>query len=56
LSLQHTFQLDELPDTPDDIQNGNPYYPMGSITCGNSRTVKTDKKTVTPDRLAAAAR
>ena len=50
LSLQHTFQPDEFLDTPDDIRNGEPYYPLGSITCGNSRSVKTGTKTVTPDR------
>lgn len=50
LSLFHTFQPDEFADTPEDVGTGSVYYPLGSVSCGNARTVKSGAKSVTPDR------
>src|SRR5208282_2283288 len=47
----HTFGPDECADTPDDISKGEVFFRLGTITCGNPRTVTAEGKTVTPDRL-----
>jgi hypothetical protein len=48
--LHHTFAPDEFADTPDDFPSGSIYYPLGSSTCGNARTVSAGNRTATPDR------
>ena len=49
--LGHTFDQDLWGDTPDDLPTGDAWIALGTITCGNPRTVTVKGRTFTPDRL-----
>ena len=49
--LGHTFNQDEFGDTPDDLGGGDEWLKLGTIGCGNPRSVELNRKRYTPDRL-----
>jgi hypothetical protein len=49
--LGHTFGPDDFGDTPEDITNGQPLLRLGSVMCGNVRTITINGKRIAPDKL-----